>query len=442
MAFYGGNRPLSPEQGMMWMAYKYPGMFADQVEEPVDPMMPTFADYSDYAKWRTKEAAMELPNQIGAIGAWWARNKILQPFNDLAKYKGVPAWARLGSETSKFFTAAYSSMRGPSAWSGSLGKSLRQSGTSASWEYWLRLHPEKAASMTPGRMKGSLLAQEVRAGTRTRMMDRESSLFDLAKVAIPGSAGRGFRSFLFWNFAVGDAKEYFMENRTDAQMIFSVAKHVAWGAANKHITEKYIQPALRGLEQRAITSGTHAAELKAMGLLGADGKIVAGAERKVEEIAHRSFIGRTIGNRVEMVRSAKLVAQKAAAQEVKTGVLGGLRKAAGFFAAGELGPSTRTFFETARGIGGRAMSVGLSAMNVANAFSGVFAVKNIIDAFNSYQHDMRKELIKGALTRDFAFEQAVPVGPGGTERSRAIEAIQNAGLNARSYLGNEAAIMH
>jgi hypothetical protein len=291
-------------------------------------------------------------------------------------------------------------------------------------------------------MKGSLLAQEVRAGTRTRMMDRESSLFDLAKVAIPGSAGRGFRSFLFWNFAVGDAKEYFMENRTDAQMIFSVAKHVAWGAANKHITEKYIQPALRGLEQRAITSGTHAAELKAMGLLGADGKIVAGAERKVEEIAHRSFIGRTIGNRVEMVRSAKLVAQKAAAQEVKTGVLGGLRKAAGFFAAGELGPSTRTFFETARGIGGRAMSVGLSAMNVANAFSGVFAVKNIIDAFNSYQHDMRKELIKGALTRDFAFEQAVPVGPGGTERSRAIEAIQNAGLNARSYLGNEAAIMH
>jgi hypothetical protein len=247
---------------------------------------------------------------------------------------------------------------------------------------------------------------------------------------------------LFWNFAVGDAKEYFMENRTDAQMIFSVAKHVAWGAANKHITEKYIQPALRGLEQRAITSGTHAAELKAMGLLGADGKIVAGAERKVEEIAHRSFIGRTFGNRVEMVRSAKLVAQKAAAQEVKTGVLGGLRKAAGFFAAGELGPSTRTFFETARGIGGRAMSVGLSAMNVANAFSGVFAVKNIIDAFNSYQHDMRKELIKGALTRDFAFEQAVPVGPGGTERSRAIEAIQNAGLNARSYLGNEAAIMH
>jgi hypothetical protein len=108
---------------------------------------------------------------------------------------------------------------------------------------------------------------------------------------------------------------------------------------------------------------------------------------------------------------------------------------------GEFGTGTRTFIETAKTVTGKAAGIGLSAMNVANAFSGVFAVKNIIDAFNSYQHDMRKELLKGVFTRDLVFEQQVPISPGGTENSRAIQAIQNSGLNARSYMGNEAAMM-
>lgn len=433
MAFITGQRPMSPDQGMMWLAYKYPGMFT-QPEEPEDPLAPTFRDFSDYANYQTMEFAKQVPEQLGAVGAWWARSKLLQPLNDIAAYKGVPAWARVGNELAKFGEATYYGLRGARAPVKSLGSMMRAPAFISSVGMGPRM-------TTKGMFKGTPLSQELRAGTRTAKIAPSSSIYDLARTALPTSAAGGLRSFLFWNFAVGSPKEFLAENRTDSALIFSVAKHVAWGAANKYITERFIRPGVQQLEMNMLTKGSYAKELKGMGLLDDAGNIVKGAEEKVKEIASRSMRGRTVGDRIDMLRSARKVAQAQAASEVKTGVFGGLRKAAGLFAAGQFGPSTRTTFDTLRTVGGKALTTGLSALNVANSFSGVFAVKNIIDAFNSYQHDMRKELLKGAFTRDFAFEQRVPIGPEGTERSRAIEAIQNSSLNARSYLGNEAAIM-
>ena len=87
-------------------------------------------------------------------------------------------------------------------------------------------------------------------------------------------------------------------------------------------------------------------------------------------------------------------------------------------------------------------TLGGYALRLANVASGVLAAGAIVNEGLKYGDKVREEYVKNMLSDRMAFTMMPEVGMTGTERTRAVEAIQNSGMSLRNYLGQEAQMFH
>lgn len=87
-------------------------------------------------------------------------------------------------------------------------------------------------------------------------------------------------------------------------------------------------------------------------------------------------------------------------------------------------------------------TLGGAALRLANIASGVVAGGAIAYEGIKYRDKVRQEYVKNMLSDRMTFTMMPEIGMSGTERSRAIEAIQTSGMSLRNYLGNEAQMFH
>lgn len=87
-------------------------------------------------------------------------------------------------------------------------------------------------------------------------------------------------------------------------------------------------------------------------------------------------------------------------------------------------------------------TVGGMALRLANVASGALAVAGVARDIAKYRDNVRTEYIRNLTSDRMSFTMLPEFGMTGTERTRAVEAIQNSGMNARNYLGQEAAMFH
>lgn len=87
-------------------------------------------------------------------------------------------------------------------------------------------------------------------------------------------------------------------------------------------------------------------------------------------------------------------------------------------------------------------TIGGAALRMANIASGVVAAGAIVNEGLKYKDKVREEYVRNMMSDRMAFTMMPEVGMSGTERTRAVEAIQNSGMSLRNYLGNEAQMMH
>lgn len=87
-------------------------------------------------------------------------------------------------------------------------------------------------------------------------------------------------------------------------------------------------------------------------------------------------------------------------------------------------------------------TLGGAALRIANIASGVVAGGAIAYEGIKYRDKVRQEYVKNMLSDRMTFTMMPEIGMSGTERSRAIEAIQTSGMSLRNYLGNEAQMFH
>lgn len=86
--------------------------------------------------------------------------------------------------------------------------------------------------------------------------------------------------------------------------------------------------------------------------------------------------------------------------------------------------------------------LGGMALRLANVASGVIAAGSILTEVARYRNKVREEYARNVLSDSTAFALIPEFGMSGTERTRAIEAIQNSGMSFRNYLGQEASMYH
>lgn len=89
-----------------------------------------------------------------------------------------------------------------------------------------------------------------------------------------------------------------------------------------------------------------------------------------------------------------------------------------------------------------ALNLGGAAIRIANIASGVIGVGSLLTETSKYRDKLRTEYVKHMMSDSMAYSYMPEVGMSGTERSRAIEAIQNSAMGLRNFLGNEGAMMH
>lgn len=87
-------------------------------------------------------------------------------------------------------------------------------------------------------------------------------------------------------------------------------------------------------------------------------------------------------------------------------------------------------------------TLGGYALRLANVASGVLAAGAIVNEGLKYGDKVREEYVKNMLSDRMTFTMMPEVGMTGTERTRAVEAIQNSGMSLRNYLGQEAQMFH
>jgi hypothetical protein len=87
-------------------------------------------------------------------------------------------------------------------------------------------------------------------------------------------------------------------------------------------------------------------------------------------------------------------------------------------------------------------SLGGASLRLANIASGAVAAGSIVYEGIKYRDNVRQEYMKNLLSDRMTFTMMPEIGMSGTERSRAIEAIQTSGMSLRNYLGNEANMFH
>lgn len=87
-------------------------------------------------------------------------------------------------------------------------------------------------------------------------------------------------------------------------------------------------------------------------------------------------------------------------------------------------------------------ALGGMALRLANVASGAVAVGGMINDVMKYRDNVKAEYIRNMTSDRMAFTMMPEFGMAGTERTRAIQAIQNSDMSTRNYLGQEAGMMH
>jgi hypothetical protein len=110
-------------------------------------------------------------------------------------------------------------------------------------------------------------------------------------------------------------------------------------------------------------------------------------------------------------------------------------RTSGEVAARDIGALTSRLTKSALNLGG-------AALRVANITSGVIGAANLAVETSRYRDKLRVEYIKNMMSDSMAYSYMPEMGMSGTERTRAIEAIQNSAMGLRNFLGNEGLMMH
>lgn len=110
-------------------------------------------------------------------------------------------------------------------------------------------------------------------------------------------------------------------------------------------------------------------------------------------------------------------------------------RTSGEVAARDIGALTSRLTRSALNLGG-------AALRVANITSGVIGVASLVTETSKYRDKLRVEYIKNMMSDSMAYSYMPEMGMSGTERTRAIEAIQNSSMGLRNFLGNEGSMMH
>jgi hypothetical protein len=321
-----------------------------------------------------------------------------------------------------------------------------------------------------------------------------------------GSMKAGFKSFLGWNFMLGNP-----EDMSLGDMAISYAKHVGLsygietisnrflrrpGALIGHISTFFKDDPIEkilgkdGLIQDFEGSGfsdslknrvsryRNAKDLRPQQKKALYSKIRKQLQKESDRInlssdgkLYQNVLGRYKG----MVSEAKKVTKNAVNNSLdKTGVGRAFRK--GLSSISDIadtevdklagvtfrGAAKDTFKTAGRFIRGKATgidmadsfsvlssrtmrnawTIGGAALRVANVASGVIAAGAIVNEGLKYRDKVREEYVRNMMSDRMAFTMMPEVGMSGTERTRAVEAIQNSGMSLRNYLGNEAQMMH
>jgi len=101
--------------------------------------------------------------------------------------------------------------------------------------------------------------------------------------------------------------------------------------------------------------------------------------------------------------------------------------------------TTKNFMERAAK---RAIQFGGGAIQLGNIAQLGISVGYIANSYIKAKQRVSQEYFSRVATSDFAFATLPNTSIASTERQRAIQAIQNSGLNLRNYLGNEASLSH
>lgn len=87
-------------------------------------------------------------------------------------------------------------------------------------------------------------------------------------------------------------------------------------------------------------------------------------------------------------------------------------------------------------------TLGGISLRIANIASGGLAAASIANEVIKYRDNVRTEYIRNMTSDKMAYTMAPEFGMSGTERTRAVEAIQNSSMNLRNFLSQEAGMIH
>lgn len=110
-------------------------------------------------------------------------------------------------------------------------------------------------------------------------------------------------------------------------------------------------------------------------------------------------------------------------------------KTSGEVAARDVGALTSRMSRSALNLGG-------AAIRMANIASGAIGAVGLLTETTKYRDKLRTEYIKNMMSDSMAYSYIPEMGMSGTERTRAVEAIQNSSMGLRNFLGSEGSMMH
>lgn len=89
-----------------------------------------------------------------------------------------------------------------------------------------------------------------------------------------------------------------------------------------------------------------------------------------------------------------------------------------------------------------AFTIGGVALRMTNIASGAIAAISLVNEGQKYRNKLRTEYTRNLMSDSMAFSYMPEMGMNGTERTRAVEAIQNSSMGLRNFLGQEGGMMH
>lgn len=89
-----------------------------------------------------------------------------------------------------------------------------------------------------------------------------------------------------------------------------------------------------------------------------------------------------------------------------------------------------------------AFTIGGVALRMANIASGAIGAISLLNEGEKYRNKLRTEYTRNMMSDSMAFSYMPEMGMNGTERTRAVEAIQNSSMGLRNFLGQEGMMSH